>query len=149
MAIDRELTPLERQLLAPLIDRQPFERPKKKQQGRGENQLEQDFAWQCSKAKAACLIFNVWVKPMILRIGPDMTFEPDAMVDDGNNWLWLIDVKGPHAWEDSRIKIKIAAERYPMWRFLIVTRPDGIWKAKEVDAVKGIGRKFIDLPWLR
>ncbi len=149
MAIDRELTPLERQLLAPLIDRQPFERPKKKQQGRGENQLEQDFAWHLSIQKSERKIFNCWAKPMVLAIGPTMTFEPDFMVDDGNNWIWLIDTKGPFSREDSRIKIKIAAERYPMWNFLIVTRPDGQWKAKEVTAEKGISRRFIDLLWLR
>ncbi len=135
--------------LSPILGQQRIvyaesEKPKRKQQGRGENQLELAFYAHLDTKPV-----YYWRKPIILRIGPDMTFEPDAVVwDDGSDDTFVIDTKGPHSWEDSRIKIKIAAEKYPMWRWLIVTRPDGVWRAKEVTAAKGISRKFIDLPWL-
>ncbi len=123
-------------------------KPKRKQQGRGENQLELAFGERLNIAKLHCQIVEYWLKPFVLKIGPATTFEPDFMVFDYLHRHWIIDTKGPHSWEDSRIKIKIAAEKCPQWRWLIVTRPEGVWRAKEVTAAKGIGRKFIDLPWL-
>ncbi len=122
---------------------------KKVQQGRGENQLEKDFREYCSGLTNGAEIWQFWIKPFILRIGPDMTFEPDFLVRDWFNHFYVIDIKGPHSWEDSRIKIKIAAEKFSCWRWLIVTRPEGVWRAKEVKAEKGILRRYIDLPWLR
>lgn len=123
----------------------PADSPKRKQQGRGESKLELDFYTHLDSKPV-----YYWRKPIMIRVGPAMTFEPDAMVwDDMSNETFIIDTKGPHSWEDSRIKIKIAAEKFPMWRWLIVTRPEGIWKAKEVTVAKGIGRKAIDLPWLK
>lgn len=125
-------------------------KPKRKQAGREPTQLESQFEIQCRVAKGNALLGNYWVKPFILRIGPDMTFEPDFMVTGINSaFTWVIDTKGPHCWEDSRIKIKVAAEKYPMWRWLIVTRQGGIWRAKEVTAAKGIERRFTDLAWLK
>ncbi len=122
------------------------EKPKRKQQGRGENQLERDFERHLHQWFR---VNHIWVKPMVLRIGPVMTFEPDFMVfDEMDCETYVIDTKGPISWEDSRIKIKITAEKFPMWKWLIVTRPGGAWRAKEVTAAKGISRKFIDLPWL-
>ncbi len=125
------------------------EKPKRKQQGRGENQLEQDFREYCSGLTNGAEIWQFWRKPFILRIGPDMTFEPDFLVRDWTNQCYAIDTKGPFSREDSRIKIKVAAEKYPLWRWLIVTRTNGIWRAKEVKAEKGISRRFLELPWLR
>ncbi len=149
MAIDYDGMSLSDQVFARLNLRVSgsTEKPKRKQQGRGENQLERDFAAWLEWGQRA-VRFTWWQKPFVLRIGPDMTFEPDFMVDDGGNRLWIIDTKGPHSWEDSRIKIKIAAEKYPMWRWLIVTRPESVWRAREVTAAKGIGRRYIDLAWL-
>ncbi len=119
------------------------EKPKRKQQGRGENQLERDFEANI-RAKPW---LKFWSKPFILRIGAGRTFEPDAMVLDHDH-TWVIDTKGPWTDGDSRLKICMAASQYSHWRWLIVTRPDGTWKAKEVSPLKGIGRKFIQLPWL-
>lgn len=124
------------------------EKSKRKQQGRGENQLELAFGERLNIAKLHYEIREWWLKPSIFRIGPSMTFEPDFMVLDNELATWLIDTKGPKSWEDSRIKIKIAAGKFYHTRWLIVTRPEGAWKAKEVTAEKGIGRKFIELPWL-
>lgn len=118
-------------------------RPKRKQQGRGENQLERDFEANI-RAKPW---LKFWSKPFILRIGAGRTFEPDAMVLDHDH-TWVIDTKGPWTDGDSRLKICMAASQYSHWRWLIVTRPDGTWKAKEVSPLKGIGRRFIELPWL-
>ncbi len=128
----------------------PVEKPKRAQQGRGENQLELAFGERIHMARILDEIHDFWLKPFVLRIGPSMTFEPDFMVLDGSEGkTWIIDTKGQWVDGDSRIKIKIASEKFPQWRWLIVTRPDGVWRAKEVTAAKGIGRKFIDLPWLR
>lgn len=122
---------------------------KRKQQGRDPTQLEIAFAKRCYVARAVGLIQDYWVKPFILRIGPDMTFEPDFMVLEIDDvFPWVIDTKGPQSWEDSRIKIKVAADRFRLWRWLLVTRPSTIWKAREVTAERGIARNYAKLPWL-
>ncbi len=125
-----------------------LDKPKRKQQGREPTQLEIEFGNHLWHRKKDVLIVDYWIKPMILRIGPDMTFEPDFVVQDGGNSLWIIDTKGPQSWEDSRIKIKIAAEKFPCWRWLIVTRLKDQWRAREVTAARGIGRRYISLPWI-
>jgi hypothetical protein len=153
MAIDFDaMTPAQRKQLEATGYRFDYRKipleTKRKQQGRGVNQLERDFAAYL----AGRLIITYWLKPFILRIGPNTTFEPDFMVfeprEDGIDRTWVIDTKGPHCWEDSRIKIKIAAEKFPMWKFLIVTRPQGVWKAKEISVAHGRGR-IVKLPWLQ
>ncbi len=120
--------------------------PKRKQQGRGENQLEKDFE------------FHILGKPEFRIIRPlqpfklagNTTYLPDWEVFDLLERLWwLIELKGPYEYDDgSRIKIKIAARLYPQYRWLWVTSKNGVFRAKEVTAAKGIGRKFIQLPWL-
>ncbi len=126
--------------------------PKRKQAGRGENQLELAFGERLNIAKLHNQIEEWWLKPFTrgLQIGPAMTFQIDFMVwEHAKDETFMIDTKGPWTDGDSRLKIKIAAEKFPMWRWLIVTRANGIWTAKEVTAAKGIGRKYLDLPWLR
>ena len=47
--------------------------------------------------------------------------------------LDFFEVKGPHAWEDSIIKLKVAARVYPFFQFWMVTRPKGSgWQIVEV-----------------
>ncbi len=137
-----------RLLLALTSLNQQAERPKRKQQGHGESKLELEFFGHLDMHG-----LKYWVKPFVLRIGPDMTFEPDVMVfEPACSSTYVIDVKGPHSWEDSRIKIKIAAEKYPLWHWGIVTRDQDVvrrWRYREVTAAKGVWRRFSDLPWVR
>jgi hypothetical protein len=122
----------------------------RKQAGREPTQLEVDFGSHLSTKRFRYEIIACWTKPMVLRIGPDMTFEPDFMVEDLDGQFWLVDTKGPHAWEDSRIKIKIAAEKFACWGWLIVTRSDDRceWRAKEVTRERGIARRYSKIPWI-
>ncbi len=151
MAIDYDGMSLSDQVFARLNLRVSgsTEKPKRKQQGRGENQLERNFDEHLRLMSLEGFI-NSWERATEpFRLAGGTTYTPDFMADDWDEHVYAIELKGPYERDDgSRIKIKVAARLYPQYRWLWVTRPQGQWKAKEVTAEKGIGRKFINLPWL-
>jgi hypothetical protein len=57
---------------------------------------------------------------------------PDFLVVTRDGRIEFHEVKGAHAWEDSIVKLKVVAAMFPMFRFVLVTRPDGAWLWKEV-----------------
>ena len=79
-----------------------------------------------------------------MRLAKRTFYEPDFMV-----WLWptvvvdtsedpdpypgrieIHEVKG--FWrDDARVKIKVAAEMFPMFKFIAVTRKGWLWKREE------------------
>lgn len=52
-----------------------------------------------------------------LRIADRCHYCPDFVVVNPEGWLTFIEVKGPHIWEDSKIKFKAAREMYPWAKF--------------------------------
>lgn len=54
-----------------------------------------------------------------LRLAPKTFFTPDFVVVKADGYLELHEVKG-HWEEDARIKMKVAAEMYPMFKFIAV-----------------------------
>lgn len=119
-----------------------------KQQGRGQSQLEIAFSEHLQKAKDAFLITE-WTRAIrAFDLAGNTTYLPDYVVLENDLQQWRIEVKGPYEFDDgSRIKIKVAAEKYPEYRWLWVVRKDGRWIGKEVTD-EGISRKHIRLDWL-
>lgn len=62
-----------------------------------------------------------------LRLGDNLHYTPDFMVQLANGEIEFDEVKG--FWhDDARVKIKAAAEQFPMWHFIAVRRIKGHWK---------------------
>lgn len=60
-----------------------------------------------------------WYCPDFIRITPEL------------KWL-AYEVKGPHSWEDSIVKLKVAATAYPYIEFRLVWKDGGRWQEQVV-----------------
>jgi hypothetical protein len=69
----------------------------------------------------------IGVQCITLKLGHDCRYTPDfwALDDTG---LRAIDVKGGHTWEDSLIKLRVAARLYPFIYFVIAKRKGLVWE---------------------
>lgn len=62
-----------------------------------------------------------------LRIGDDCRYTPDFWVLADDDVLEFHEVKG--FWrDDAKVKIRVAAEKYPQFRFLAWRRVKGTWQ---------------------
>lgn len=73
----------------------------------------------------------IGIQCVTLILASDLRFTPDFWAIDEVG-IRAIDVKGKHVWEDSRIKIKVAARIFPWVRFLIATEKEGAWQHEEI-----------------
>lgn len=95
------------------------------------NKLESAFAGLLELKRLApdCddVIYHCF-EPVKLRLGPNWktSYCPDFMVMDSEGIITFYEVKG--FWEDdARVKIKVAAEMYPLFRFVAVRQEKGAW----------------------
>lgn len=94
------------------------------------NKLESAF-WE--RLKGTYGAERVLSQAITLQIANGTTFRPDFMVVqhvDGSDLhsLMAFEVKGPHAWDDAIVKLKVAARMYDWISFYIVRRdPEGRW----------------------
>ena len=107
---------------------------------RGEmNRLERQYSEQLD---ADPEIFRWWFEPFSLRLshpesGQPARYSPDFLVLYADGTTCIDDVKGGFA-DDfaSGVRIKAAAELFPLWKFRIITkrrvRDGGGWKVLEV-----------------
>jgi hypothetical protein len=64
-----------------------------------------------------------------LRLGDDCRYTPDFWVLGADDVLEFHEVKG--FWrDDAKVKIRVAAERYPHFRFLAFRYVRGIWEVE-------------------
>lgn len=61
-----------------------------------------------------------------LRLGDDCRYTPDFMVIAEDDVVEFHEVKG-HWRDDAKVKIRVASERYPMFRFKAFRRVKGAW----------------------
>lgn len=73
----------------------------------------------------------IGIQCITLKLAHDCRFTPDFWGFDKTG-LRAIDVKGPHVWEDSLIKLRVAARMFPWIRFLIAKRDGMVWNHQEV-----------------
>jgi hypothetical protein len=73
----------------------------------------------------------IGVMAITLKLAHDCRLTPDFWAFDKSG-LRAIDVKGPHVWEDSLIKYRVAARMFPFIRFVLATKNGLIWKHKDV-----------------
>lgn len=101
------------------------------------NQLERKFlAWmrhgaECSALSGGGTIKRIGIQDITFRFAADCRYTPDFTCFDLGE-LWCYEVKGPHVWEDSIIKVKAVAATYPWINFQIAHMEKGQWVIENV-----------------
>ena len=74
-----------------------------------------------------------WAKQPRFGLGDGRTYTPDFAVFYADR-VELIDVKGGYDWEDARIKLSWARDKYPGYRWLMVRgkQTGGVWTWTEM-----------------
>lgn len=97
----------------------------------GQNKTEAAFQVELESMRLAGDVQWYGFECFNLRLAKKTWYRPDfpALMKDGIWTMW--EVKG---WmrEDARVKIKIAAEKYRMFRFVVVRRIKGRWEYEEI-----------------
>lgn len=97
---------------------------------RNMNKLEKAWADQLFLLLRAGEIMAYEYEAIKLRLADNTTFTPDFFVIDSEGYVEFHEVKG--FWrEDARVKIKVAKEKYPWFRFIAITKIKGVWKEEE------------------
>lgn len=110
---------------------------------RGEmNGTETRYANELEAKRQAGEISDWWFEPMSLRLthppeGQPCTFSVDFMVLMNNGLVFMDEVKGSGIDNDASIvRLKCAAEMYPLWRFRLVKertkKSGGGWEVREL-----------------
>ena len=95
------------------------------------NKTETRYANLLEAQKIAGKILWYGFEPMTLRLAKSTTYKPDFMVMTFDGHLEFHEVKG-YWLDDARIKIKVAAEKFPMFRFVAVKKgARGSWDFEE------------------
>jgi hypothetical protein len=124
------------------------EKPQRIRPADGMNKTERAFAETLEAARARGNCLRWWREPLRVRLAGKCFYTPDFVVQWTVGTLWVVEVKGPYAREDSIIKLKTAASMYPCFNWLIVRR-DGRhgWDVREVTRA-GIEVHPITVPWI-
>jgi hypothetical protein len=98
------------------------------------NSLESKYATYLEEQKLAGLIVDYWYERVKFRLADRTYYTPDFLVQHADDTLGVHECKG--FWEeDARIKIKVAAEQNPAFRFIAVQalpkKAGGGWKTEE------------------
>lgn len=99
------------------------------------NKLEQNFAWELEDRRKAGVIEHWGFEEMRFRLGQGAWYKPDFVVHVGGGVVVCYECKG--FWrEAARVRIKVAAERYPFISFVAVTKVAGQWRYEDFTAPK-------------
>jgi len=97
------------------------------------NRTEHQYAQHLDIRKAAGEILEWHFEPLKLRLADRTYYSPDFMVILPEGWIELHEIKG--FWEDdARVKIKVAAETFPYFRFISIKRVKEEWKYETIGA---------------
>lgn len=77
-----------------------------------------------------------WYEDLQLRIGFDCRLTVDFFVHNMDCVLEAHEVKGPKQWEDSIVKLRAAADKFPLVFKLVTRSKDGVWNIKTVGSSK-------------
>ncbi len=114
------------------------------------NKTERAFGDVLEAARSAYHIASWRYEAITLRLAGRCRYTPDFFVVDRGllSGHTFIETKGPYAREDSLIKLKVAAETYPCFRWLLIRRAGRHgWDVREITRT-GIGVHPIVVPWI-
>ncbi len=128
-----------------------------------DSKLERDFAEALKRAEREQWIKRWWHHPCGFRLAPKCYYHVDFMVmpkrysefdpvqgySDGDDRLTCVECKGGWFRDDSKVKIKVAAEMFPCFRWLLVFREKRTaWDVREI-TTQGVGTCPIIVPWIQ
>ncbi len=99
------------------------------------NSLEGRYANQLEADRLAGLILWFEFEAVKLRLADKTFYSPDFLVLKADLSIEVHEVKGGHWEDDARVKIKVAAEKYP-FRFVAVTRGKSGWVFEVIPGVE-------------
>lgn len=110
-----------------------FPRARARRQPGVMNKLEAMYAEELNRRKAAGEIVAWWYEGITFKLAPDCRYTPDFLVQLDNGELELHETKG--FWkDDARVKIKVAAAKFPLFVWCGITKKKGIWEREDFDA---------------
>lgn len=96
----------------------------------GMNKTEEAYAQLLELKKRAGSIVEYRYEPIKLRLADKTFYSPDFMVQNSTLEIEFHEVKG--FWEDdARVKIKVAAATFPLFRFVAIQFKKGAWVYEE------------------
>ena len=95
----------------------------------GMNKLEQDYALYLEGERAAGNIVGWVFEGMTFKLAYRTTYTPDFLVVTKDGFE-IHETKG-FLRDDANVKFKVAAEKFPWFRFKMVFRKKGEWEIKE------------------
>lgn len=91
------------------------------------NKLEQAFGLRLLSMLQREEIQWYAYEPIRLRLGEGSWYKPDFGALTKSDSFWLYEIKG--FWrEAARVRIKVAADRYPFFHFCAVTKKGPVWE---------------------
>ncbi len=95
------------------------------------NDTEFRYSAHLEQRKIAGEIYTYGYEPIKLRLADKTFYTPDFMVVLADMTIEFHEVKGswkaPHQ-DDARVKIKVAAEQFPLFRFVAAVKVKGEWQ---------------------
>lgn len=107
----------------------------RQKEGDGMNKLEREFEGILNNryiTSKTSYVHTIYAQCIRLKIANGCTLTPDFAVFFADHAPHFYEVKGPFAWEDSLIKLKVAAYAYPKCTFILAWKKDGVWKEQTV-----------------
>ncbi len=92
---------------------------------------------------------QVLFEPVTFHLTLNRTYTPDFMVVHADRTTTFIEAKGPHEWEDSRLKLEWAAGTFPWYDWFLAKRSNCfVWRFYRVTS-RGIARKPETMAWMQ
>lgn len=99
------------------------------------NKLEAAYAQHLNLLKHEKMIRDWQYESIRLVLAPRTSYTPDFNVTLIDGTIQMHETKGRFFRDDARVKLKVAANKFPQFQFLLVTREKtGLWN---IDAVNG------------
>lgn len=102
------------------------------------NKLESSFAAYLEAEKQAGRILEWRFESVRVKLANNTTLLPDFYVLTAGHFEEFYEVKGAHVWDDSLVKLKVAAAQWWWWTFKLVkrkkARDGGGWDIREIKA---------------
>lgn len=93
------------------------------------NKLEAEWLEMLKKLYAP----PIRAQALTFRIANGLRFTPDFTYVKSSGHHCADEVKGPHAWDDAKAKLKMAASVYPEWCWRLVWKDKaGQWQTQEI-----------------
>jgi hypothetical protein len=113
----------------------------------GMNKLEREFLERLRAARDAHTFQHIWREPVKLRLAGRCWYTPDFATVTSLYELIFWETKGGFFREDAAVKLKVAAETYPCFKFVLVVREKRTWECRSVTS-RGISTTPFTPEWL-